>query len=282
MDGMKGIDPTSHAFQSKAARNIAHIGAGAVKSQKEMEPGKDPDGLSFADQVRLSTKLDRVEPHEGMEAGAQSGKLSEVTDDLTQDEEERREIRERHQDDPFDVHQKEDFRDLPAEDRMRLKALENDQEAIASVLRDIPESSLEPARNVVAAQTVEGPQAMAELKPVEGTAEVDLQPLPPAGVLDIHDSGNQPIAGDLNQALSPEERRSATRELLSRTLNALPPDRRETVEELRIASASWAREKGGDPELQFTEKLRGLADGWEDDTLRAAADSFLEAHGAGA
>ncbi|HXE73303.1 MAG TPA: hypothetical protein VNO81_11650 [Candidatus Nitrosotenuis sp.] len=284
--GVRGVDPLSNKFHTTAAKNLMQVGMGAVRTQKEIHQEEGPDDK---DMVRLSLKAQVTDPQELLDAGAASGEMAELVDDWTLDEEEARIRNERDRsaeaEEGIYAEGDQGYRrvneTLAREDIQRLETLEDSQASVASILGDVPRASLEPARNILAAQTANGTRLdpLNELKPVEGAADMELAPIPSFGVLDIHETGNQAVPAAFDENVPPEQKLQAADLALQTALASLPSEQQATVDELRQAVEGWAREQGGgvDTDLEFARRLGDLAAGWDHEPLRVASQSYLEA-----
>ncbi|MGI5845223.1 MAG: hypothetical protein ACOX9B_13760 [Candidatus Xenobium sp.] len=285
MDAMRGIDPTSSMFHTQAARNISQVGFGSVRSQKEVKQD-DSDNNQVQDQVKLShhSGVAKVDHADLAENAAMSGEMAELQDDLIQDDEEitRRLYRGREDemeemDEMSAAGRSSDLR--TSQEVRRLSEMDDLTAAVRDILKDIPERSLEPARNIVANQ-IQGSrpsEALTQLKPVEGVHVVDFQAETSLGVLDIHDTHNQPIAQDPTEEMDPEHQQEVVGQQLDQMIANLPPERQAVVAEMRAAVVDWAASQGIDPVPVFAERLRDLAAGWDDEALGVASQTYAEA-----
>lgn len=281
MDAMRGIDPTSSMFHTQAARNISQVGFGSVRSQKEVK--QDDSENQVQDQVKLShhSRVAKVDHVDLAENAAMSGELGELQDDLIEDDEELISRRHRERDQETDelgaASRSSGLR--TAQEVRRLSEMDDSTAAVHDILKDIPERSLEPARNIVANQ-IQGSrptEALTQLKPVEGVHAVDFQPETALGILDIHDTHNQPIAQDPTEGVAPEHQQEVAGQQLDQMIANLPAERKAVVEEMRVAVQDWAASQGVNPGPAFAERLRDLAKGWDDDALGVASQTYAEA-----
>ena len=285
---MRQFDPSSSMFQTSATRNLTQVGMGAVRSQKEVAP-KEEDDNSIQDNVNISmADMDEIEAQDAVENAANSGALADVADDLEDDEEE---IRERHNDtkeeelERFLNGDQQDGMNLNVnginnlQDIKRLGAMDDPELAVRDILKDVPQSSLEPASNIVCNQVQNGrpADALAQLKPVEGCNVIDFQAAPQVGVLDIHDSGNKPMLEDVPDNMSPADKQSQAREQMDNLINNLPDDRKAMVNDMRNAVNAYASTMGLDGNSEFAKQLHELAQGWDDESLMAASGAYNEA-----
>lgn len=283
MDAMRGLDPTSSKFHTQAARNIQQVGVGTLKTQKEVKQGEDDGPHVERDHVNLSGKIAAPDHGDAMLAHSMSGELGEIADDLTEDDSENQEIRDRERERKNEGLSHGGFdqvHDVPtAQQARRIRELDDAQLAIEDILKDIPQRSLEPARNMVAAQIQAGrpSQSLTQLKPVEGVNALDFEPAPALGFLDIHDTHNAPLAQDPSEGMDASQQQAVAGFQLDQMIGNLPDDRKATVEELRTAVTSWATAEGVDPGAAFADKLHDLAQGWDDDSLKLAARSYADA-----
>ncbi len=281
MDAMRGIDPTSSMFHTQAARNISQVGFGSVRSQKEVK--QDDSENQVQDQVKLShhSRVVKVDHAELAENAAMSGELGELQDDLTQDDEEISRKLYRDREDEMDelgaAGRSSGLR--TSQEVRRLSEMDDSTAAIQDILKDIPERSLEPAKNIVANQ-IQGSrpsEALTQLKPVEGVHAVDFQPETSLGVLDIHDTHNQPITQDPTEGVAPEHQQAVVGQQLDQMIANLPQERQAVVAEMRTAVNDWAASQGVDPGPAFAERLRDLAAGWDDEALGVASQTYAQA-----
>ena len=282
MDAMRGIDPTSSMFHTQAARNISQVGFGSVRSQKEVKQD-DSDNNQVQDQVKLShhSGVAKVDHADLAENAAMSGEMAELQDDLIQDDEEitrklyrGREDEMEEMDEMGAAGRSSDLR--TSQEVRRLSEMDDLTAAVRDILKDIPERSLEPARNIVANQ-IQGSrpsEALTQLKPVEGVHVVDFQAETSLGVLDIHDTHNQPIAQDPTEEMDPEHQQAVVGQQLDQMIANLPPERQAVVAEMRTAVVDWAASQGIDPVPVFAERLRDLAAGWDDEALGVASQTY--------
>lgn len=285
---MRQFDPTSSMFQTSATRNLSQVGMGAVRNQKEVAPKEEEDN-SILDNVNISmADMDEVEAQDAVENAANSGALADVADDLEDDEEE---IRERHNDtkeeelERFLNGEQSDGMELNfngitnMQDVKRLGAMDDPELAVRDILKDVPQSSLEPASNIVCNQVQNGrpAEALAQLKPVEGCNVIDFQAAPQVGVLDIHDTGNKPMLEDVADNLTPADKQSQAREQMDNLINNLPDDRKAMVTEMRNAVNAYASTMGLDGNNEFAKQLHDLAQGWDDEGLMAVSGAYNEA-----
>lgn len=281
MDAMRGLDPTSSKFHTQAARNIQQVGVGTLKTQKEVKQGEDDGPQIERDHVALSSKATIPDHMDAMTAQAMSGELGEIADDLTEDEGEKSDIREREREHEGLSHAGFDqTHGVKTQAQVqRIREMDDAQTAIDEILKDIPQRSLDPARNMVAAQIQAGrpSQSLTQLKPVEGVNALDFEPAPALGFLDIHDSHNAPMAQDPTEGMDASQQQAVAGFQLDQMIANLPDDRKETVGELRTAVTSWAAGQGLDPSAAFAEKLHDLAEGWDDESLKLASRSFADA-----
>jgi len=281
MDAMRGIDPTSSKFHTQAARNISQVGFGSVRTQKEIK--QDDSEPEVKDQVKLShhTGTPRVDTDDLTNSAAMSGELGELQDDLTEDGDEiARKLwrdREEEADELGAAGRSSGLR--TAQEVQRLSDMDDSAQAVHDILKDIPARSLEPAKNIVAAQ-IQGSrpsEALTQPKPVEGVNAVDFQPETTLGILDIHDSHNQPMAQDPTEGMAPEQQQAMAGQQIDQMVANLPADRKAVVDEMRTAVNSWAASQGVDPKGAFAEQLHNLAKGWDDDSLQVASRTYAEA-----
>lgn len=293
---MRQFDPTSSMFQASATRNLSQVGMASLRSQKEVAPQEEEDNTSILDNVNISMPdgIEELEADDAVENAAMSGELGDVADDLEDDEEE---VRERHNnvreeelerflygndnvgnmDNMFGVNKA--FGVESVRDVQRLNAMDDPDVAVRNILKDIPQSSLEPASNIVCNQVQNGrpAEALTQLKPVEGCNVIDFQAAPQVGVLDIHDTGNKPMLEETADDMAPADKQNMAREQMDNLINNLPADRKETVNELRNAVNAWASATGANGTDEFAKQLHDLAKGWDDTALMTAAGSFTEA-----
>lgn len=285
MDAMRGMDPSTSMFHTQATRNMSQIGFGAVRSQKEVAPQQEEEHTSEVhDNVCLSSSDPDVGTEEKTENAAMSGELAELLDDYDDDDEEvkeRRDRNERGEISQFSFEEKENRIDgiRSTEDVNRLNQMDDASAAVRDILKDVPERSLEPARNIVSNQVQNGrpAEALVAMKPVEGVNAVDFQPAPQIGLLDIHDTGNKPISQDPEENVSAEFKQEAAEDQMNKLISNLPDDKKEMVEELRTAVNAWAGANGVNAQSAFAERLKDLASGWDDDSLMAATQSYSDA-----
>ena len=285
MDAMRGFDPSVNMMHSRATQNLSHIGFGAVRSQKEVTQKQEDTSDEVQDNVQLSlSSLDDTPDAEEMtKNAAQSGALSEEADDYTDDEEEIRERKFHEQEYEFahvgSTHDPELVQELDSQELQRLSEMDNDALAAREILSDVPSRSLEPAKNIIANQIQDSrpTESLAALKPVEGVNAIDFEPAASLGILDIHDSQNQPIVADSGEEIDPQQRQSLAEDYINSAIEALPEDRKSMVSDLRQAVNSWASASGVDPKAAFAEKLRDLAAGWDDESLQAVAQTYVDA-----
>ena len=64
---------------------------------------------------------------------------------------------------------------------------------------------------------------------------------------------------------------------INNAISNLPEDRRAIVSEMKDAVQNWAGANGLDPKAAFAEKLRDLAAGWDDESLQAVAQTYIDA-----
>ncbi len=281
MDAMRGIDPTSSKFHTQAARNISQVGFGSVRTQKEIK--QDDSETEVKDQVKLShhTSTPKVDLEDLTNNAAMSGELGELQDDLTEDGDEiaRKAWRDREEDaDELGAAGRSSGL-RTAQEVQRLRHMDDSAQAVHDILKDIPQRSLEPAKNIVAAQ-IQGSrpsEALTQPKPVEGVNAVDFQPETNLGILDIHDSHNQPMAQDPTEGVAPEQQQAMAGQQMDQMVANLPADRKAVVDEMRTAVNAWAASQGVDPKGAFAEQLHNLAKGWDDDSLQVASRTYAEA-----
>ncbi|MBQ7567361.1 hypothetical protein IJT17_00980 [bacterium] len=285
---MRQFDPTSSMFQTSATRNLTNVGMASVRTQKEVAPQEEDDASSILDNVNISMpETEELEADDAVNNAAMSGELADVADDLEDDEEE---IRERHN----NTREEELERFLQNNDNSanlningvsnlsdvkRLNAMDDPSIAVRDILKDVPQSSLEPASNIVSNQVQNGrpAEALVQLKPVEGCNVIDFQAAPQVGVLDIHDTGNKPMTLEPADEMSPADKQSMAKEQMDKLISNLPDDRKAMVGELREAVNAWASNAGIDGSSEFAKQLHNLAQGWDDETLMAAAGAYSEA-----
>ena len=162
---------------------------------------------------------------------------------------------------------------------MLINEMDDDFLAAKKILSDVPARSLKPAENYVASM-VQGERpadTLASLTPVEGVNQVEFTPAESMGILDIHDSKNEPIVADLEDGLDPEQKQNLAADYMNAAINSLPDDRKAIVSELKNAVENWANANGQDPKAAFAEKLRDLAAGWDDESLNAVAQTYVDA-----
>jgi hypothetical protein len=172
-----------------------------------------------------------------------------------------------------------DMQDLEPSQVQRLNEMDDDFLAAKKILSDVPARSLKPAENYVASM-VQGERpadTLASLTPVEGVNQVEFTPAESMGILDIHDSKNEPIVADLEDGLDPEQKQNLAADYMNAAINSLPDDRKAIVSELKNAVENWANANGQDPKAAFAEKLRDLAAGWDDESLNAVAQTYVDA-----
>lgn len=283
MDAMRGVDPTSSKFHTQAARNISQVGFGSIRTQKEIKQD-DGDNEVVRDDVKLShasTKTIQPDQEDLANAAGMSGELGELQDDITEDGDEIARKRNREREDELEglgaAGQSQGMK--TAQQVRRLQEMDESDTAIHDILKDIPQRSLDPARNIVAAQ-VQGSrpsEALTQLKPVEGANALDFEPNPVLGMLDIHDAHNLPIAQDPTEGVDASQQREMAGFQLDQMIGNLPEDRKAVVDEMRTAVNSWASSQGVDPGAAFAERLHDLAKGWDDDSLQVASKTYAEA-----
>ena len=284
MDAMRGIDPTSSKFHTQAARNISQVGFGSIRTQKELQQDDEPETrVRHHDHVHLShhSSLSNVNTKEETDNAAMSGELAELQEDLTEDQGDISERQERERDREMEKlgggSRANGLR--TSQEVRRLSQMDDVSVGVHEVLRDIPPQSLEPAKNIVSAQ-IQGSrpsEALTQLKPVERIDVDDLETAPTMGILDIHDTRNEPMAVDPGEGISAEQQQAVASQQLDQMVANLPADRKAVVDELRTAVYSWAASEGKDPGSAFAEQLHGLAKGWDDESLQVASRSFAEA-----
>lgn len=284
MDAMRGMDPSTSMFQTQASRNLSQIGFGAVRNQKEVI--QEDDHQEVQDQVKLSAEgaSGVADADEMADNAAMSGELGELVDDYSEDEDE---VRERHHRtdgrESDKIGQQVGYtQDLRSDEEVnRLTQLDDPNKAVENILKDIPQRSLEPARNIVSCQVQNGrpAEALVAMKPVEGVNAVDYEPAASIGMLDIHDSNNQPMVQDPTAGVSAETQAEMASKQMDTLIANLPEDRKAVVEEMRGAVNAWASSRGIDAKGAFAERLRDLAAGWDDESLKVASQTFAEASG---
>lgn len=288
MDAMRGLDPSTSMFQTQATRNLSHIGFGTVRSQKEVTQKQDETTQhEVRDNVQLSLTGQTDETPEADEMtknAAQSGSLSEILEDSYGDDDE--EIRERKfRDDQEqygalgEVPTHELGENIKAEDINRLKRMDDDVMAAREILSDVPARSLEPAKNYVSNMIHESrpTEALAALTPVEGVNQIEFTPAQNVGILDIHDSQNKPMIAESEEEIGAQDKQSMAENYINNAISNLPEDRRAIVSEMKDAVQNWAGANGLDPKAAFAEKLRDLAAGWDDESLQAVAQTYIDA-----
>lgn len=283
MDAMRGMDPSSSMFHTSAARNISQIGFGAVRSQKEVAP-EDDSQHEVHDDVKLSSgpSMAEVDGQEAAENASMSGEMGELADDYCEDEDE---VRERHYRDEEDEKSKligggSHLDGLKSEAEVqRLKVMDDPNVAVNDILKDIPQRSLEPARNIVANQIQNNrpAEALVSLKPVEGVNAVDFEPAPQIGMLDIHDTDNKPMTLDPGEDMETSQQQQMAEEQMNKLIANLPADRKAVVDEMRGAVNAWATGNGVNAQTAFAERLSDLAAGWDDESLKLASSTFADA-----
>ena len=234
MNTIGGMDPLSRQFQTTATNNMA-TQMGTVKNEKDLKP-KD-EGLDPQDKADIRAMIDAstVTAEEGATAAANSGELAELTDDMTEDDEEK--IERRH------VSEEEAAAEAArstrpgavqvaaSEGRDELRAVEirADQEKMAGIRAGIPDEVYTAAEQVVKGQIIDDTQptkGLAELKPVDSAGVA-----PPEGSLpmaDIHDTHNAPISD-----IPPEE--------------SVPPELKAKAAELEAAQVAAAARASDEP-----------------------------------
>lgn len=287
MDAMRGMDPSTSLFQTQAARNLSQIGFSSVRSQKEVAPKEEPqEQHEVRDNVQLSSAgpaADTPETQEMTDNAAMSGELGELLDDYDEDSDEIKERRERDNGygiEGFDGQQRSSVEGVTKpEEVARLNEMDNAALAVNDILRDVPQSSLEPAKNIVANQLQNNrpAEALVTLKPVEGVNAVDFTPVENVGLLDIHDTNNKPMTEDPEADMDAQMKQDVTGSFMDNAINGLSDDRKAMVDEMRDAVNAWASSNGVDPQAAFAERLSDLAKGWDDENLQMAASTYVEA-----
>lgn len=285
---MRQFDPSSSVFQTSATRNFANVGAASVRNQKELAPKEEEDQSSIQDNVNISMPdAEELDADDAVNNAAISGALADIADD---DEDDDNDVRERHN----DVREEELERFLNGggeeneismngvsslEDIKRMNAMDDPDIAVRNILKDVPESSLKPATNIVASQVQNGrpAEALVQLKHVEGCNVIDFQAAPQVGVLDIHDTGNKPMTQEPVDDMEPADKQSMAREQMDNLINNLPDDKKSMVNEMRNAVNAWASNVGLDGTNEFAKQLHDLAKGWDDTTLMAATGAYTDA-----
>ena len=285
---MRQFDPSSSVFQTSATRNFANVGAASVRNQKELAPKEEEDQSSIQDNVNISMPdAEELDADDAVNNAAISGALADIADD---DEDDDNDVRERHN----DVREEELERFLNGggeeneismngvsslEDIKRMNAMDDPDIAVRNILKDVPESSLKPATNIVASQVQNGrpAEALVQLKHVEGCNVIDFQAAPQVGVLDIHDTGNKPMTQEPADDMEPADKQSMAREQMDNLINNLPDDKKSMVNEMRNAVNAWASNVGLDGTNEFAKQLHDLAKGWDDTTLMAATGAYTDA-----
>ncbi|MGM9998636.1 MAG: hypothetical protein ACI38Q_04495 [Candidatus Bruticola sp.] len=287
MDAMRGLDPSSSMFQTQATRNLSHIGFGSVRSQKEVTQKQDETAQhEVRDNVQLSLtgQMDETpEADEMTKNAAMSGNLSEVLEDSYDDDEEINERKFRDDEEQYgtlgELSARNLGNDIKAEDIQRLNRMDDDAMAAREILSDVPARSLEPAKNYVS-NMIHGnrpTETLAALTPVEGVNQIEFTPAQNVGILDIHDSQNKPITDESGEEISAQAKQSAAEEFMNNAISGLPEDRQAMVSQMKDAVENWAGANGLDPKAAFAEKLRDLAAGWDDESLQAVAQIYIDA-----
>ncbi|MGM9991314.1 MAG: hypothetical protein ACI376_00460 [Candidatus Bruticola sp.] len=287
MDAMRGLDPSSSMFQTQATRNLSHIGFGSVRSQKEITQKQDETTQhEVRDNVQLSLtgQMDETpEADEMTKNAAMSGNLSEVLEDSYDDDEEINERKFRDDEEQYgtlgEMSVRDYGNDIKAEDIQRLNRMDDDAMAAREILSDVPARSLEPAKNYVS-NMIHGnrpTETLAALTPVEGVNQIEFTPAQNVGILDIHDSQNKPITDESGEEISAQAKQTAAEEFMNSAISGLSEDRRAMVSQMKDAVENWAGANGLDPKAAFAEKLRDLAAGWDDESLQAVAQIYIDA-----
>lgn len=287
MDAMRGFDPSSSMFQTRATNNLSHIGFGAVRSQKDIKQ-QDDDAKQHNevhDNVQLTGQADDTPTADELtKNAAQGGALGEVLDDYNDDDDA---IGENYFGDDEDAQQihngshalELEGEDVDIEDLNRLNQMDDDAAAAREILNDVPSRSLEPAKNIVANQLQDArpAEALTNLQPVEGVNHIDFTRSESMGILDIHDTNNKPIAADMEDNFDAGQKQNMAENYINNAISALPEDRRAIVSEMKTAVENWAGANGLDPKAAFAEKLRDLAAGWDDESLQNVAQTYVDA-----
>ena len=288
---MRQFSPTSSMFQTSATQNFANVGASSVRNQKDVAPQQEEDQNSILDNVNISMPdAEELDADDAVNNAAISGALADIAED---DEDDDDEVRERHNDVREEEMQrflndsgKEDDFSLNGisnlTDIKRMNAMDDPELAVRDILKDVPESSLKPASNIVASQVQSGrpAEALVQLKHVEGCNVIDFQAAPQVGVLDIHDTGNKPMTQEPADDMDPADKQNMAREQMDNLINNLPDDKKNMVGELRNAVNAWASTVGMDGSNEFAKQLHDLAKGWDDATLMAATGAYTDASAA--
>ncbi|MBQ7502731.1 hypothetical protein IJT93_08480 [bacterium] len=287
MEAMRGLNPSSTMFQTQATRNLTQVGFGALRSQKEVtQQDETADRREVSDNVQLSMAEETPDADEMTENAAHSGALGEVLDDYEDDDKigERR-FRDDEEDNQIaymnmgEQLQDIDGDDLKAEDLQRLREMDDDAQAAKRILNDVPARCLGPAQNIIANQ-IQGSrpaEALVSLTPVEGVNQIEFTAAEGLGVLDIHDSNNGPIVAEMDEEIGAEQKQSLADDYMKNAISSLPDDRKAIVTEMKEAVEAWASASGADPKAAFAEKLRDLAAGWDDESLQAVAQTYVDA-----
>lgn len=290
MNALQGLNPSSSMFQNQAIQNLGHIGMGTVTTQKEVtKHDETQENRQLNDQVDVSSfsNMEEVSAEDMVDNASHAGALGEMKDKFDDDDDDDSinggnyyQDNEDYEGQGVDGQKRlRDMQDLEPSQVQRLNEMDDDFLAAKKILSDVPARSLKPAENYVASM-VQGERpadTLASLTPVEGVNQVEFTPAESMGILDIHDSKNEPIVADLEDGLDPEQKQNLAADYMNAAINSLPDDRKAIVSELKNAVENWANANGQDPKAAFAEKLRDLAAGWDDESLNAVAQTYVDA-----
>lgn len=208
----QGANPLSSKFHATAIQNMQTQIAG-VKNNKDLNEAESTDPH---DAVMLSlgqAEASTVTSEEGSFAAANSGELAEAYDDVHDDDEEK--IRERRfrqeADRAADAHTAHNAQaDNVSHETRKTDAIDGidqgidvDAERLRQVQSDVPDEIYAAASQIVKGQIVNETrpaQSLTQLKNVDGVGMIETQKEDFMGVMDIHDTGNQPLPLELEEA----------------------------------------------------------------------------------
>jgi len=207
----QGANPLSSKFHATAIQNM-QTQMGSVKNTRELNEGEETDPH---DAVMLSlgqAEASTVTAEEGATAAGFSGELAEAYDDLTRDDEEKvdeRRVQEEAERELASRNVNGTNADNVARQGRKTGAIDGIDQGIdveAETLRrlsaDVPDEIFSAANQIVKGQIVNETrpaQSLTQLKNVDGVGMIETSKEDFYGLMDIHDTGNQPLPLELEE-----------------------------------------------------------------------------------
>lgn len=200
-----GLNPISSKFMQRAADNMA-MQMNTVRTQDETKPDDDMHERQIEDLAFLDAST--VTATEGFEAAANSGELSELTDDLVEDGEEGVEESRRHagSGSSEEVDYK-GFAKVEAESRLEAQrgldgAKSPTQQKIADLRAGVPDEIWAASTSMVEGQMVgETPKVgLTQLKSIAEPGQLEMGHADYAEMMDLTDRKTGPLPVELDAA----------------------------------------------------------------------------------